>query len=85
MSPVHKSTSASHLTTYDCTIAYMHLLTSLSQGGAQTTLSPPPQGALQPDGRRIPEAVYDAKHVGEAIVHIASLPLDVTVLTFNIM
>ncbi|TFK85614.1 short-chain dehydrogenase/reductase SDR [Polyporus arcularius HHB13444] len=59
--------------------------TQVDIGGAQTTLSPPPQGALQPDGRRIPEAVYDAKHVGEAIVHIASLPLDVTVLTFNIM
>ena len=56
-----------------------------SPGGAPTTMSPPPQGALQPDGRRIPEAVFDAKHVGETIVHIASLPLDVTVLTFNIM
>lgn len=48
-------------------------------------MSPSPEGALQPDGRRIPEAVFNAKHVGETIVHIASLPLDVTVLTFNIM
>ncbi|KAI0718225.1 short-chain dehydrogenase/reductase SDR [Cerioporus squamosus] len=59
--------------------------TQIDIGGAHTTMSPPPQGALQPDGRRIPEAVFDAKHVGETIVHIASLPLDVTVLTFNIM
>ena len=63
----------------------VHILTAFSPGGAHTTMSPPPQGALQPDGRRIPEAVFDAKHVGETIVHIASLPLDVTVLTFNIM
>ena len=48
-------------------------------------MSPPPEGALQPNGTRSPEAVFDAKHVGETIVHIASLPLDVTVLTFNIM
>ena len=48
-------------------------------------MSPPPEGALQPNGTRSPEAVFDSKHVGETIVHIASLPLDVTVLTFNIM
>ena len=48
-------------------------------------MSPPPEGALQPDGRRDPEATFDPKHVGETIVHIANLPLDVTVLTFNIM
>ncbi|KAI0643010.1 short-chain dehydrogenase/reductase SDR [Trametes meyenii] len=59
--------------------------TQIDIGGAQTGMSPPPQGTLQPDGRLAHEATFDAKHVGEAIVHIAGLPLDVTVLTFNIM
>ena len=54
-------------------------------GNAQTSLLPRPEGLLQGDGRRIPEATFDPKHVGEAIVHISGLPLDVTVLTFNIM
>ncbi|KAI1786836.1 short-chain dehydrogenase/reductase SDR [Ganoderma leucocontextum] len=59
--------------------------TQIDIGGAKTALSPPPQGTLQPNGTYSQEAVFDAKHVGEAIVHIASLPLNVTVLTFNIM
>ncbi len=48
-------------------------------------MSPPSEGALQPNGTRHQEATFDPKHVGEAIVHIANLPHDVTVLTFNIM
>lgn len=48
-------------------------------------MSPPERGTLQPDGSYSREATFDAKHVGESIVHIAGLPLDVTVLTFNIM
>ncbi|KAI0761990.1 hypothetical protein BD413DRAFT_616723 [Trametes elegans] len=48
-------------------------------------MSPPTQGTLQPDGRLSREATFDARHVGDAVVHIAGLPLDVTVLTFNIM
>lgn len=43
------------------------------------------QGALQPDGRIAAEATFDPKHVADALVHIASLPLDVTVLNFTIM
>ncbi len=61
------------------------MLIYLHAGNAQTSLLPPPHGLLQGDGRRVPEATFDPKHVGEAIAHIASLPLDVTVLTFNIM
>ena len=41
--------------------------------------------ALQPDGTMKAEGTFDVKHVADAIVHIAELPLDVTVLTFNIM
>lgn len=43
------------------------------------------QGALQADGRIAAEATFDPKHVADAIVHIAGLPLDVTVLNFTIM
>lgn len=43
------------------------------------------QGALQPDGSIRKEGAIDAKHVASSIVHIASLPLDVTVLEMNIM
>ncbi|KAI0373824.1 short-chain dehydrogenase/reductase SDR [Pilatotrama ljubarskyi] len=59
--------------------------TQIDIGGAQTGMSPPAQGTLQPDGSYSREATFDAKHVGETVVHIAGLPLDVTVLTFNIM
>ncbi|KAI0629839.1 short-chain dehydrogenase/reductase SDR [Trametes polyzona] len=59
--------------------------TQIDIGGAQTAMSPPPEGTLQPDGRMSREATFDPKHVGDTIVHIAGLPLDVTVLTFNIM
>ena len=43
------------------------------------------QGALQPNGETVSEVTFDAKHVADAVVHIASLPLNVTVLTMNIM
>ena len=43
------------------------------------------QGALQPDGRVIPEPTFDVQHVADAVVHIAGLPNNVTVLEFNIM
>jgi hypothetical protein len=42
-------------------------------------------GALQADGSTKVEPFIDAKHVASSIVHIASLPLDVTVLQMNIM
>lgn len=42
-------------------------------------------GALQPDGTVKVEGTFDVKHVADAIVHIAGLPLNVTVLNFNIM
>jgi len=42
-------------------------------------------GALQPDGRVVPEATFDPEHVANAIVHIAGMPNDVTVLEMNIM
>lgn len=42
-------------------------------------------GAMQPDGSIMPEATFDVEHVASTIVHIASLPPDVTMLEVNIM
>ncbi|SJL07283.1 related to 3-oxoacyl-[acyl-carrier protein] reductase [Armillaria ostoyae] len=60
--------------------------TQIDIGNAQTDMAARlSKGALQPDGRVIPEAMIDVQHVAAAIVHIASLPNDVTVLEMNIM
>lgn len=42
-------------------------------------------GALQADGTVKAEGTFDVQHVGDTIVHIAGLPLNVTVLNFNIL
>ncbi|KAJ3491128.1 hypothetical protein NLI96_g919 [Meripilus lineatus] len=61
-------------------------VTQIDIGNASTEMTAgQSKGVLQPDGRIAAEATFDPRHVGDAIVHIASLPLDVTVLTFNIM
>jgi len=60
--------------------------TEIDIGGARTDMAiGHSAGALQPDGRVISEALIDAEHVGNTIAYIADLPLEVTVLTFNIM
>lgn len=38
-------------------------------------------GSLQPNGERIQEAVMPVEHVANAVVHMASLPLEVNILT----
>ena len=42
-------------------------------------------GVLQPDGRTMPEPRMDADHVGQAVVYMASLPLDANVLFMTVM
>lgn len=42
-------------------------------------------GRLQANGEIKPEAMMDAKHVADTIVHIANLPSSVTVLEMDIM
>jgi len=61
--------------------------TQIDIGNAHTQMAEAHQsvGALQPDGRIISESTFDVKHVADAIVHIAALPNDVTVLDFKIM
>jgi hypothetical protein len=40
---------------------------------------------LQADGTIKAEGTFDSRYVADTIVHIASLPLDVTVLNYNIL
>ncbi|GGF46584.1 oxidoreductase [Azorhizobium oxalatiphilum] len=42
-------------------------------------------GVLQADGSTKPEPVMDAKHVGEAVVYMASLPLEANVQFLTVM
>jgi NAD(P)-dependent dehydrogenase (short-subunit alcohol dehydrogenase family) len=42
-------------------------------------------GVLQPDGSMKPEPTMDARHVANAVVHMASLPLDANVLFMTVM
>jgi NAD(P)-dependent dehydrogenase (short-subunit alcohol dehydrogenase family) len=43
------------------------------------------EGVLQPDGRKVPDPRMDAKAVGDAVVYMASLPLDANVLFMTVM
>ena len=43
------------------------------------------KGVLQADGSRKPEPVIDVKPACDAVVYMASLPMDVNVLTMNVM
>ncbi len=55
-------------------------------GNAATEMTlPMAQGVLQADGRRAPEARMDVEHVGRAVLHMASLPLETNVLFMTIM
>ena len=66
--------------------AYDIACTQIDIGNARTELAArTATGALQPDGTRIVEPMMDVAHVGRAIVYLAGLPLDVTVLSMNLM
>lgn len=55
-------------------------------GNAETPMTAAmPRGVPQASGERAPEPVMDVKHVAEAVLHMASLPLDTNVLFMTIM
>jgi NAD(P)-dependent dehydrogenase (short-subunit alcohol dehydrogenase family) len=55
-------------------------------GNARTDLAAKTAaGALQPDGRTAAEPMIDVEHVGQAVVYLAGLPLDVNVLSMKMM
>ncbi|MGO9360804.1 MAG: SDR family oxidoreductase [Xanthobacteraceae bacterium] len=43
------------------------------------------EGVLQPDGRKLPEPRMDVEAVANAVVYVASLPLDANVLFMTVM
>ncbi|CAE6487454.1 unnamed protein product [Rhizoctonia solani] len=61
--------------------------TQIDIGNAQTQMVADhgPTGQLQPNGQNMIEGSIDVQHVANSILHIANLPLDVTVLFMNIM
>ncbi|KAH7103344.1 short-chain dehydrogenase/reductase SDR [Auriculariales sp. MPI-PUGE-AT-0066] len=61
-------------------------VTQIDIGNAHTDMAAGMNnGALQADGTVKPEPTFAIEHVGSTIVHIASLPNTVQVLSFNIM
>ena len=55
-------------------------------GNAATTMTNRmSQGALQADGSLATEPTIDVRHVGDAVLHMASLPLDANVQFMTIM
>lgn len=55
-------------------------------GNALTEMAVPmTQGVPQPNGDIVPEAVMDVGHVADAVVHMASLPLNANVLFMTVM
>jgi len=59
--------------------------TQIDIGNAATPMVAAHPTTLQADGSVKREANFDVKHVANAVVHIANLPTDVTVLQMNIM
>ncbi|MEM9717347.1 MAG: SDR family oxidoreductase [Pseudomonadota bacterium] len=58
----------------------------LDIGNALTDIAAPlKEGALQPRGDVIPEPVMDPIHAANAVLHMASLPLDANVLSMTVM
>ncbi|MDE2263318.1 MAG: SDR family oxidoreductase [Gammaproteobacteria bacterium] len=47
--------------------------------------SPMSHGTLQADGTRVPEPQFDVKHVADAVLYMADLPLDANVLFMTVM
>jgi NADP-dependent 3-hydroxy acid dehydrogenase YdfG len=55
-------------------------------GNAMTPLSARlAKGALQANGNTTPEPMIAAEHVANAVVHMASLPLDTNILSLTVM
>jgi NAD(P)-dependent dehydrogenase (short-subunit alcohol dehydrogenase family) len=55
-------------------------------GNVQTELGiPMSAGALQADFTRRPEPTFDVKHVADAVLYMAGLPLDANVLNMTVM
>jgi len=60
--------------------------TQIDIGNARTDIaSGLAMGAMQADGRVVPEPMMELEDVGKALVYLANLPNELTSLTFNVM
>jgi NAD(P)-dependent dehydrogenase (short-subunit alcohol dehydrogenase family) len=66
--------------------AYDVACSQIDIGNAATEMSARmADGVLQPNGDVIPEPRFDVKHVADAVLYIAGLPLDTNVQFMNVM
>ena len=66
--------------------AYNIVASQIDIGNALTELSERmTRGVLQANGTTAPEPMMDAKHVAEAVCHIAAMPLSANVLNMTVM
>jgi NAD(P)-dependent dehydrogenase (short-subunit alcohol dehydrogenase family) len=81
----HAITGLTKSTALDCR-GYDIACGQIDIGNAATDMTQAmAQGVLQADGSRRPEPRMDVDHVGRAVLHMASLPLDANVLFMTIM
>ncbi|MGI4778380.1 MAG: SDR family oxidoreductase [Janthinobacterium lividum] len=66
--------------------AFNIVASQIDIGNAHTELSERmTRGVLQANGTTVPEPMMDARHVADAVRHIAAMPLDANVLTMTVM
>ena len=65
---------------YDIAVGQIDIGNALTPMAARMT-----QGVPQADGRIAPEPVIDVQVVADAVLHMASLPLDANILTMTVM
>ena len=65
---------------YDIAVGQIDIGNALTSMAARM-----PQGVPQADGRMAPEPVIDVQVVADAVLHVASLPLDANILTMTVM
>lgn len=66
--------------------AFNIVASQIDVGNALTELSERmTRGVLQANGSMAPEPMFDAKHIADAVCHIAALPLSTNVLNLTIM
>jgi NAD(P)-dependent dehydrogenase (short-subunit alcohol dehydrogenase family) len=81
----HAITGLTKSTSLDCR-GYDIACGQIDIGNAATPMTDRmTKGVLQPNGTTIPEPRMDADHVGNAVLYMASLPLDANVLFMTVM
>jgi len=66
--------------------AYSIACSQIDIGNAETPMTARmPKGVPQADGSMAPEPVMDVRHVADAVLHMANLPLDANVLFMTVM